>query len=562
MRFLARIAALFRLGSTEPAPIAMLQASNSKRRTRSYLEPIPVTRTRWYLADIERATRAADSGDLSLFAQLYRSLRGDGVFAGLLSTRTAGLVSLPKRFYGTPEVVEQLQSKTVGRSVFDQMFPPSELALLVADGIMLGVGLAEMVPVGEPEDRQPPVLRRMDPEFLYWNWAEGQWYYRSLGGQIPINPGDGRWVLHIPGGTGTPWHDGLVRACGRAYIVKEHAISMRQNYATKLANPARVAVSPTGSGEPQKLGWFRQVMAWGINTVFSAPVGYDVKLIESNGRGYEVWAQEEESSNHDFTIALAGQKVTTDGGAGFQNSDIHQAIRSDLIEASGNALAWTLNTQALPGWLEAEYGEDSYTTHQATVEWDCKPPKDRMAEASLMSQAAGGITSLTTALKEHNLELDVAQIAAQFGIPIRGDVDGDGMPDTQQAGLRLVPKAAESDTEAPAAEVEDKPDVKTIGDLIKLAEGVGLQPTKESLTSIATKLGISVEDTPGRTVRIDLAPTDIAEVVTADEARASQGLPEIGGDKGGKFISEIRRDARAAAVPEGAAPQEDDDAAA
>lgn len=446
MGFLARLTALFRLGTTEP--VAILSVGSTNRR-RSPLDPIPTNRTRWYLADLERSTRMAEQGDLTLYAQLYRAMRGDGVFAGLLSTRTAGLISLPKRFYGHAESVERLQSKTHGRSVFDQMFPPSELALLVADGIMLGVGLAELVPVRseDGEDIQPPVLRRMDPEFLYWNWGEGMWYYRSLAGPIPIIPGDGRWVLYIPGGTGTPWQDGLVRACGRSYIVKEQAVSMRQNYATKLANPARVAYFPGGAGDEEKNGFFKRLMAWGINTVFGMPGGWDVKLLESNGRGYEVWAQEESSSNHDFMIALAGQEVTTTGGTGFANADIHQAIRSDLIKLTGESLSWTLNTQAIWPWLEAEYGEDA-ETYQATVEWDCTPPKNKMAEAQTLTQVAGAVKSLSEAAQSHGLEVDAAALFAQYGVPIRGDVNGDGIPEATVTQLTPVSSVQEAERAA------------------------------------------------------------------------------------------------------------------
>ncbi len=42
------------------------------------LSPLPQTKTRWYLRDLEAAIHAADSGDLSSAARLYRSFRRDG----------------------------------------------------------------------------------------------------------------------------------------------------------------------------------------------------------------------------------------------------------------------------------------------------------------------------------------------------------------------------------------------------------------------------------------------------------------------------------------------------
>ena len=82
-----------------------------------------------------------------------------------------------------------------------------------------------------------------------------------------------------------PWQHGLWRAVGRAYIRKEHATLHKDNWEAKLANPARVAIAPQGGTPEQAQSWFQKVMAWGVNTVFSITPGYDVKLLESNGRG-------------------------------------------------------------------------------------------------------------------------------------------------------------------------------------------------------------------------------------------------------------------------------------
>lgn len=390
------------------------QVDEARERFGGQLAPLPTTRTRWYLADLEEAEHAADRGQLGLAAQLMRAAMRDGIVSGSMSTRTGGLVRLPKKFRGKPEYVEAIESGVEeARSIFDEMLPPSELEKLAADGVVLGVGVGEFQDV---VGRDYPVFVRLSPEFLIYIWSENRWYYKSIAGMLPITPGDGRWVLHTPGGRNAPWQWGLWRAVGRAYIRKDHAGLHLDNWLAKLANPARVAVAPIGATEEQRDGFFRRVMAWGINTVFSLTPGWDVRLVESNGRGHEAFENTAKAQNEEIIIAICGQTVTTDGGTGFANADVHKSIRADLIKATADSLAHTVNTQCLPQWLISRFGEEALYTG-LVVEWDVTPPKDKASEATAISMLGQAIQSLDTALQSRSIRVDVAALLARAGIP-------------------------------------------------------------------------------------------------------------------------------------------------
>lgn len=388
----------------------------ARERAGGNLSPLPVTKLRWYLADLEAAQAAADGGDLTSLGQLYRAMRRDGTFTGLLDTRTAGLVRLPRKLTGHPEAATKLRAQNGTRSEFDLLCPPSELALMDQDGIIAGVGVGELVPV---PGRDFPILIRLEPEFLSYRWSEGRWYYRSISGLLPITPGDGRWVLHTPLGRMAPWQHGKWIACGQAFIDKSHAKLHRANYGGKLANPARVISAPIGATDDMRLSALRRLAMWGINSVFALPAGWQATLLESKGEGVEVWEQDEESAKFDYMMALAGQVVTSEGGKGFSNTDVHKSIRADLIQADGDELAHTVNTQILPAYVIEGWGEDALIEQSVSVEWDTKPPKDSASEAQTLTAASTAIESLSATLAPHGLELDVTELLTRFGVPTR-----------------------------------------------------------------------------------------------------------------------------------------------
>ncbi len=443
--------ALLGISSYQRPPVGGLSlddriVEDSRTAFGGQLQPVVVTQPRWLLSDLETAQAAADTGSMKWVGQLWRSMQRDGMIAGLRDTRTSGLVALPKRFRGRDDITTALRADNGTRSVFDEMFPPSELALLAGDGIGCGIGVAELVPV---EGRDYPVMVRLDPEFLWYRWNEGRWYFQSIAGLLPITPGDGRWILHTPGGRVTPWHWGSWQALGRAFIHKEHAILSRGNFSAKLANPARVAHSPIGASDEHRNSFFQKLMQWGVNTVFALPAGWEVSLLESNGRGWEVFGKEIENSDLEIMITLAGQVVTVTGGTGFANADIHRTIRADLIKRTADALAYTLNTQGIPPWVYARFG-DVALEETARVEWDVDPPGDLKANADVMAAVGSGITMLQSAIAPAGKALDVDEILNRFGMPVDPDAKPPELPTA--AAPTATPKVPPPEPDAPGPE--------------------------------------------------------------------------------------------------------------
>jgi hypothetical protein len=395
--------------------IESAQVVETRERMGGQLQMLPTSQTRWLMADLEAATMQADRGDMTLIGRLSRSMRRDGEISGLLKTRTSGLIALPKRFRGNGEMIELLQAENSSRSMFDEMLPPGELAAFTGDLVKLGLAVGELVPV---QGRKFPLFIRLEPEYLRYIPIEGRWYYNSVAGMLPIQPGDGRWVMATAGKL-NPWQLGDWHSLGRAFIVKEHAMLARSNFSRALANPARVAKTMKGSSETERAEVVQKLLAWGYNTTIALPEGWDADILETTGRGWEVFDKEIESANNEIMIALAGQIVTTTGGSGFANADIHRTIRADLIRETADIISHCINTQVFPPWAVALFGARAYDD-LVRVSWDTAPPADRVVEAESLSKAAGAIVSLTEAVTAAGYELDTEEILRRFGVPLTG----------------------------------------------------------------------------------------------------------------------------------------------
>ena len=369
----------------------------------------PQTRTEWFAADITTALHEADQGNLMIAGQLCRALRRDGTLAGLLSARSGGLVGLAKIFRGDAALVDYWEGDGEDGGEFDRVFSAVELALIVGDGILLGVGIGELV----EDEHGCRHFVRLDPEHLRYRKEEDRWYYQTMAGLSPVNPGDGRWILHQPGGYLSPWQQGLFAALGRAWISKDHAISYRDSYNSKLANPARAAITPAGATQGERQGWLEDVIAWGVNTVFEMPPGWEVKLIESNGVGYEVFLQTIEAADREFSICLSGQEPTTDGGKAFGNMEVHDRVRTDIIKSDGIGLSRTITTQGLRPLSIEMFGECG-----VSVLWDTKKPADLEKLAKSIEAMGTSIVAANGALAAEGRKIDVLDYVKKFGVLI------------------------------------------------------------------------------------------------------------------------------------------------
>lgn len=436
----SRVAALLGVSAYSAPPSGGLAPSlddpsviRMRRMLGGQIQPLTSTTTRWFLSDLETAQREADGGDLSIVGKLAKWTRT--YCAGDLGARCGKAVRLHRNFTGDPEMVRALTGRDGARSVFDEMFPSTELERVAEDVLLCGVWVAELVPV---QGRDYPVMVRLEPEHLRYRPQEARWYFNSIAGQLPITPGDGRWMLGTLGRM-SPWNVGLWHMLGRAAIQQATAEMQLALWEHKWANPVPIAKSPLAADGNQRAGFFRKLFNWSFNAAMDLPAGWDVDLLESNGRGYESAEKTIARSKATYQRAIRGEEVTSDGGSGFGNAEVPERVLTGLVADTHDQLAYTINTQGIPQWVVYRTVNGEQLTRFGVQALSVMPvwepttraPKDLQAQGQALVTSAQGVKAWIEVLAPEGKQVDVAELATEYGVPIKGDVDGDGTPDVE-----------------------------------------------------------------------------------------------------------------------------------
>ena len=381
--------------------------------------------TRWDPAMRDRVLHAAEGGNLYQLAQFTDALRSDGLINGIMGTMTHGLLRMPVKFTGDPFLVEQLRGFDArydpnGYCVdegyggdFWRMCPEAELCAMVWDGIMAGVGVGELVP--QPDDG-PPILRALDLHWLRYDFDKDLWFYQSKRREYVVRPGDGRWVLFTPYGSRRPWIRGAWLSIALPFIAKQNAAFDRLRWQGQLADPLKVIQAADGAEEKHRSGLIEFVRTlWRRSPGLVSPPKYEPKLVESNGRGYEVYREAEDRADIDIQVGLAGQVVTTTGTTGFSSGSVWDNIRLDKIQAIAEALATTTHYQMLRPWAHRYHG---MAGRAPWARLDVRSPEQRRAEADALKAFAESVKAADEVYARRGRRLDIQAAVDDYGLSI------------------------------------------------------------------------------------------------------------------------------------------------
>jgi hypothetical protein len=508
--------------------VALKAPAKERSRPQGVVAQLPITSFAdwdkvWQIREVLRSFEGGN--DFSRPAQLVDSmLRDDRVF-GITSTRVGALVASGVDFRPASKkgkaknVAEILGGSDDLDGEWERICPPHAVGELLMWGLMLGIGVGELV-WETTADKWTPTLRVWHPQFLTWHWKEGVYKLRTADGFVtlpsPEQQGgrlDGKWVVWTPYGYRDGWRRALLRPLAMLYLCRQWAYRDWAQYNEKHGNPTDVGFVPEGA-PPEEKGLLADMLAGrGANAAIILPRGenehqsYDVKLLEATGNSYQSFKEQINKLETDIAVAVLGQNLSTEVKEGSRAAaEVHDGVR--LVKRREDArIGRCLREQILTHWAEHNFGDPELAPR---VCYEVDDPEDDLTEVQTMEGVGAAILTLRSA----GLAVDAEAMADRFGVPLlpldeREAAAGGGAA----AGSSLTPTAASA--------------------IIKVNEGRGMLGLPPLLTATG-----ELDPDGEMTVAEFLAKNAdvIGKAVRAEtgEGGGSDVDPESGGGGGGK----------------------------
>lgn len=384
--------------------------------------PSDLVSTEWSVGQVRSALRQHMDGDLSRSALLADAARGDDRIKSDLRTRVYAVTGLPFRLDPSP-TGDQRRAKAVASELAAQwpsLFPAPLVRQILRWGALAGAGVArcEWESSGGRWWPRPEVWHA---QHLRWQDHARRFEAQSDQGLLPVEPGDGSWLLHQPEGD-RGWVDASIRGLAIPYLLRGLSRRDWARFCEKHGLPITGAVVPETADTDDKDDFFDDLRALGSEGIVMLPrdkdgKGFALEMIEP--KNAQAWQGFEHVLYHcDVSIAveLLGQASNAQEGGSYAKAVALNTLRQDLLEADAAGIAETIRTQILRPWAVFNFGDADLAPLPV---WDATPPEDAKRKAETWQTSGAALATWQTAAAAAGYEVDFEAAAAQVGMPVR-----------------------------------------------------------------------------------------------------------------------------------------------
>ena len=366
---------------------------------------------------VRQALSELERGQFRSAAYLVDAMGRDDRISGVLATRVNGLLGLPLEF-AAPK-----PSRRAGRlakkleASWPDMADEAQLSQLLRWGLMLGIGIAEVL-WATTDDGWVPRLKVWHPSFLTWRWDTRSYWLSTQDGIVEVPEGGaGKWLLYCPFGYYRGWMEGRVRPLASPWLVRSWARRDWARYSEVHGIPAKKAIVPPTADVEQKGRFTRMLASLGSEPVIECEQGqdgnrFDYELVEAKANTWEGFQKLIEHADTAIAITLLGQNLTTEVKEGSRAAaQVHDGVRREFQKADAVTLGRALQQYLVKPWARFNFDQEP----QAPLpSWNTEPVEDGLSRAQTLQALGAALAALKTA----QVPMDLVTLLEQFAVPL------------------------------------------------------------------------------------------------------------------------------------------------
>lgn len=338
--------------------------------------PFVSIQTTWGVSDVRAALLSNINGIFETVAQLWESIRGDDRVTATLGSRTSGLFGRDVRFTPANDSDAAKECLRAWQDQWTQFAGGPGLRTVSEYEIGLGWAPAQLV-WDTSTSIWKPRIQFWNNRYVYWHWGIRKYVALSMDGQIPIIPGDGKWLLHSRYDEYRAWIFGAVRAVAEPWLLRHFGFRDMARYSEVHGLPIRVAETPAAASPEERSQFGQQVATLGTETTLLLGKGVDAQnsygfsLVEAKDPAWEVFSALISQCDTAIVLALLFQNLTTEVKQGsYAATEAHMDIRQNGIQADNAAWRHTIYNQVARPFAQFNFGDADLAP---ITEWDVTP---------------------------------------------------------------------------------------------------------------------------------------------------------------------------------------------
>jgi Protein of unknown function (DUF935) len=308
----------------------VVDATDDNTRARAKLVyrdlPLVTIQNTWSIEEARAAIYAHLIGVFYASGLLCDSILGDDRVSSTLNSRASAVFGRENRFKAADDSRAAKECLEAWTKWWPMLSGDSAIREMHDYGTMMGFSHAQIVwDRQQPGLDYAPKLWPWHPVFTWYDWLLRCFQAIGQDAQIPIIPGNGKWVEYAPFGSYRGWIRGALRPVVEPWMLRHFGFRDMARFGEIHGNPTRVGYVPM-VGDPVERAAFETSMArMGANTAMIVPrgvdindgLGYDYKLVEAQGTAWQVHPSQIDRCDMAIVLALLMINLETqvDGGS-------------------------------------------------------------------------------------------------------------------------------------------------------------------------------------------------------------------------------------------------------